>query len=118
MNKAPGSTAATTVLEIGGFRLLTDPVFDLAPAQYRFGTVILHFEAAQVDEIGEPAITLDGAQGAELTRSLGAKDVVPVHYASWAHFSRVCEDIVTAFEQADLTDRLRWLTPGIPTLLV
>ncbi|MDP5317046.1 MBL fold metallo-hydrolase [Streptomyces poriferorum] len=85
--------------------------------RFTIGTAILHFGAAQVDEIGELPITLDGAQGVELVRSLRAKTVVPVHYASWAHFSRGPEDVVTAFEQAGLTDRLHWLVPGIPTTL-
>ena len=43
---------ATVLLEIGGFRLLTDPVFDPAPAQYRFGTVTLN------STVG-PALTVD-----------------------------------------------------------
>ncbi|MFJ9055531.1 MBL fold metallo-hydrolase [Streptomyces sp. NPDC102409] len=85
--------------------------------RWTIGTAVLHFGAAQVDEIGELPITLDGAQGVALTRSLRAKSVVPVHYASWAHFSRGREDVVTAFEEAGLTDRLHWLTPGLPSHL-
>ena len=85
--------------------------------RFDIGTAVLHFGAAQVDEIGELPITLDGAQGVELARSLDAKTVIPVHYASWAHFSRGREDVVTAFEQAGLTDRLHWLTPGVPARL-
>ncbi|WP_405015163.1 MBL fold metallo-hydrolase [Kitasatospora sp. NBC_01539] len=85
--------------------------------RFAIGTAVLHFGAAQVDEIGELPITLDGAQGVALVRSLGAKSVIPVHYASWAHFSRGREDVVTAFEQADLADHLHWLTPGVPTTL-
>ncbi|WP_043633066.1 MBL fold metallo-hydrolase [Nonomuraea candida] len=54
---------------------------------------------------GEP-IVLDSAQAAEATRILGARRVVPVHYDSWAHFTEGRDELVAAFTEAGLADRL------------
>lgn len=43
---------ATVLLEIGGLRLLTDPAFDPAPAEYRMGPVVLQSTAG-------PAIAIE-----------------------------------------------------------
>ncbi|AYV32124.1 MULTISPECIES: MBL fold metallo-hydrolase [Streptomyces] len=83
--------------------------------RFTIGAAILHFGAAQVDELGELPITLNGEQGLKLTRSLRARTVVPIHYSSWAHFSQGRDAVAAAFEDAGLTDHLHWLTPGIAT---
>ncbi|MFC8448108.1 MBL fold metallo-hydrolase [Kitasatospora sp. NPDC057223] len=103
-------------LYISGDTVYFDELDEIA-RRFDIGTAVLHFGAAQVDEISELPITLDGSQGVALVRSLGAKNVVPIHYTSWAHFSQGREDVNTAFEHAGLTDRLHWLTPGTPTTL-
>ncbi|MFC9328842.1 MBL fold metallo-hydrolase [Kitasatospora sp. NPDC057015] len=103
-------------LYISGDTVYFDELDEIAQ-RFTIDTAVLHFGAAQVDEIGELPITLDGAQGVELLRSLGARNVVPIHYTSWAHFSQGREDVNSAFDQAGLTTHLHWLTPGTPTTL-
>ncbi|MFI6922269.1 MBL fold metallo-hydrolase [Nonomuraea spiralis] len=51
-------------------------------------------------------IVLDSAQAAEAARILGARRVVPVHHDSWAHFTEGRDDLVAAFAEAGLGDRL------------
>ncbi len=51
-------------------------------------------------------IVLDSAQPAEAAAVLGARQVVPVHYDSWAHFTEGRDDLVAAFTDAGLLDRL------------
>ncbi|MEU4704542.1 MBL fold metallo-hydrolase [Nonomuraea dietziae] len=51
-------------------------------------------------------IVLDSKQAAEACRILGARRVVPVHYDSWAHFTEGREELVAAFTDAGLIDRL------------
>ncbi len=109
----PGEREA---LYVSGDTVYCEELDEIAE-RFTIGTAILHFGAAQVDEIGELPITLSGEQGLALARSLRARTVVPVHYASWEHFSQGREDVVSAFEDAGLTDRLRWLTPGTATHL-
>jgi L-ascorbate metabolism protein UlaG (beta-lactamase superfamily) len=51
-------------------------------------------------------LVLDSTQAAEAARILGARQVVPVHYDSWAHFTEGGEALTTAFTAAGLADRL------------
>ncbi|MFB6704408.1 MBL fold metallo-hydrolase [Streptomyces sp. NPDC056333] len=52
-------------------------------------------------------IVLDSAQAAEAAKILGARRVVPVHYDSWAHFTEGRDELVAAFTNAGLADRLQ-----------
>ncbi|MEV8443797.1 MBL fold metallo-hydrolase [Actinosynnema sp. NPDC051121] len=51
-------------------------------------------------------IVLDSVQAARAAVILGARQVVPVHYDSWAHFTEGRDDLVAAFTAAGLLDRL------------
>ncbi|MFD0206834.1 MULTISPECIES: MBL fold metallo-hydrolase [Saccharothrix] len=76
----------------------------------RFGpvdTAILFAGAPRFPVLFDGAtIVLDSAQAAEATKILGAHQVVPVHYDSWAHFTEGRDDLVAAFTAAGLLDRL------------
>jgi L-ascorbate metabolism protein UlaG (beta-lactamase superfamily) len=76
----------------------------------RFGpvdTAILFAGAPRFPALfdGEPLV-LDSAQAAEAVKILGARQVVPVHFDSWAHFTEGREELVAAFTGAGLADRL------------
>ncbi|WP_328908102.1 MBL fold metallo-hydrolase [Streptomyces sp. NBC_00234] len=85
--------------------------------RYSVGAAVLHFGAAVVPYFGDDFITMDGAQGARLARSLGAKTVVPVHYDAWDHFTQGRDGIKDAFVRAELDSRLRWPERGVPTVI-
>lgn len=76
----------------------------------RFGpvdTAILFAGAPRFPQLfGGEQIVLDSAQAAEATAILGARRVVPVHCDSWAHFTEGRDDLVAAFTDAGLVDRL------------
>jgi L-ascorbate metabolism protein UlaG (beta-lactamase superfamily) len=76
----------------------------------RFGpvdTAILFAGAPRFDELFDGAlIVLDSAQAAEAAEILGARQVVPVHYNSWAHFTEGRAELVATFTAAGLIDRL------------
>ncbi|MGW0485249.1 MBL fold metallo-hydrolase [Nonomuraea sp. NPDC003214] len=76
----------------------------------RFGpvdTAVLFAGAPRFDVLfGGAPIVLDSAQAAEAARILGARQVVPVHYDSWAHFTEGRDELVAAFTAAGLLDRL------------
>src|ERR1700722_12354232 len=82
----------------------------------RFGPVevaVLFTGAARLAAAFDGALlTLDSAQSAEAARLLGARLVVPVHYAGWQHFTEGSADLRAAFDRAGLADRLALLAPG------
>ena len=75
----------------------------------RLGSVdiaILFAGAARSPLLGAADLTLSGALAAEAALILGAARVLAVHVDSWAHFSEGLADVIRAFEQAGITDRL------------
>jgi L-ascorbate metabolism protein UlaG (beta-lactamase superfamily) len=83
----------------------------------RFGpvdTAILFAGAVRADFLDDALLTLDSAQAAEAALILGARQIVPVHYNSWAHFTEGRERLSDAFDKAGLTDRVQWQSPSAP----
>lgn len=57
-------------------------------------------------------LTLTSQRAAAAAEVLGAAQVVPAHYDSWAHFTEGRDEIVTAFDDAGLSGVLRITDPG------
>lgn len=92
---------------VSGDNASLDAVREIAE---RFGpvdTAILFAGAPRFPVLfnGAPLV-LDSAQTAEAAKLLDARRVVPVHYDSWAHFTEGRDDLVAAFAEAGLADRL------------
>jgi len=57
-------------------------------------------------------LTLTAPDAAEAALVLGVRTVVPVHAEGWTHFTQGVDDLVAAYAERGLADRLRVLTPG------
>ncbi|MER5478130.1 MBL fold metallo-hydrolase [Streptomyces sp. NPDC002734] len=57
-------------------------------------------------------LTLSSAWAAQAAEILGARQVVPLHFEHWQHFSEGGDSLTEAFAAAGLSDRLRLPTPG------
>jgi L-ascorbate metabolism protein UlaG (beta-lactamase superfamily) len=71
-------------------------------------TVFLNIGAARVPEVGPYHLTMTSAEAVETARAFPDAAIVPLHFEGWAHFSEGRDDIARAFEQAAMTQRLRW----------
>jgi L-ascorbate metabolism protein UlaG (beta-lactamase superfamily) len=81
----------------------------------RFGPVdvaLLFAGGARTPLMDYAYLTLTSDAAAEAALILGARAVVPLHFEHWAHFSQGADTLVSAFEAAGLTDRLRLLELG------
>ncbi|AUY47843.1 MBL fold metallo-hydrolase [Streptomyces sp. CB01881] len=85
--------------------------------RFAVDTAFLHLGDAHFPSTGELAFSLSAAEGAELARTLGARQVVPLHFESWEHFVEDPARITEAFAAPDLAGRLRRLPPGTPETL-
>ncbi|MFE9659043.1 MBL fold metallo-hydrolase [Streptomyces sp. NPDC005955] len=94
-------------LYVSGDNASLEPVRQIAE---RFGpvdTAVLFAGAPRFPILfGGAPIVLDSARAAEAATILGARRVVPVHYDSWAHFTEGRDELVAAFTEAGLIDRL------------
>jgi L-ascorbate metabolism protein UlaG (beta-lactamase superfamily) len=76
----------------------------------RFGpvdTVVMFAGAPRIGIFDNALLVHDGAQAAEAAQILGARRVVPVHCDSWGHFTEGRDELITAFTDAGLADRLQ-----------
>jgi L-ascorbate metabolism protein UlaG (beta-lactamase superfamily) len=80
----------------------------------RFGPVdvaIVFAGAARTALLDGAYLTLTSTQAAQAAVVLGARDVVPLHFEGWAHFSQGRDTLDAAFAAAGLRDRLHM--PGL-----
>ncbi|KAF3043990.1 hypothetical protein E8E12_004795 [Didymella heteroderae] len=84
-----------------------------------------HIQVAQVHlgdahvplPTGPLRITTNGKSAIELVRRIDAEAMVPVHYESWEHFTEFGSDLKKVVKEEGFEDRLRWLDPGVQTLV-
>jgi L-ascorbate metabolism protein UlaG (beta-lactamase superfamily) len=121
----------TALIEIGGFRLLTDPTFD-QPGDYRLpyatltktstpaltpndiGTVdavLLFAGAAQTR--GPFNLTMNTNDAIETARAFPNAVIVPIHTEGWRHFSQGPRDLEISFKALGVGSRLRLPKPGV-----
>jgi hypothetical protein len=60
-------------------------------------------------------LTMDTNDVVETARAFPDALIVPVHLDSWAHFKQDGNDLAVTFKALGFADRLRLLTPGVPT---
>ena len=108
--ETPGARAA---LYVSGDTVYYEALDEIG-RRFDIGTAFLHMGDAHFPAGGEIRFSMSGKTAAELTRSLDARSVVPVHYESWAHLTEKPEEVTAAFEDAGVGERLHWLEPGRP----
>jgi L-ascorbate metabolism protein UlaG (beta-lactamase superfamily) len=91
----------------------------MAEVARRFSVQIafLHLGAATVPAVGPFHLTMTAAEGVEAARAFSDATIVPLHFEGWAHFSEAKSDILRAFHQAGIEQRLRWPEAGRPIQL-
>ena len=96
----------TALLEIGPWRLLTDPTFDAAGGRYLFGW------GTASRKLQGPAYTMNGPEAIDLCRELAPETIVPLHFEGWRHFRQSREDVVAQLAASRFASRVRWPVAG------
>jgi L-ascorbate metabolism protein UlaG (beta-lactamase superfamily) len=107
---------AEDAVYVSGDTVWYDGVAEVA-RRFRIGTAVLFMGAARVREVGPHHVTMTAEEGIEVARLFSEATIVPLHFEGWAHLSESQETIGRAFAAAGLDARLRWLEPGVPTVL-
>jgi L-ascorbate metabolism protein UlaG (beta-lactamase superfamily) len=68
-----------------------------------------------IKDRGRP-LTLTAQRAADATLLLGASQVIPAHYRGWSLYSETPDDLVGAFDDAGISERLRLEEPGTWTI--
>jgi L-ascorbate metabolism protein UlaG (beta-lactamase superfamily) len=73
---------------------------------------ILNAGAVQLPKFDGAYLTLSADHAADVTRILGARVVIPLHFEGWAHFTQGAAELKTAFSGNGIRDRLLMLERG------
>ena len=110
------SETPENLLYISGDTVWYEGVAEIA-RRFTIYTAVLFMGAALVPEIVNSPLTMTAADGIEAARAFQNAKIVPLHYEGWAHFSESRDVISSAFDSADLANRLHWLQAGIKSEL-
>jgi L-ascorbate metabolism protein UlaG (beta-lactamase superfamily) len=97
---------------VSGDNASLDHVRSIADRFTRIDIAVLFAGAARTALLDGAALTLTSAEAAEAAAILGARQVIPLHFEGWAHFTEGRDRLVAAFEAAGLRDRLNLLALG------
>ncbi|WP_327640206.1 MBL fold metallo-hydrolase [Kribbella sp. NBC_00482] len=78
---------------------------------------VLFAGAARTALLDNANLTLTSADAVEAARILDRATIVPVHTEGWTHFSEGPEQLLAAFRDAGLENRVRLLEHGVATSL-
>ncbi|MEW2291130.1 MBL fold metallo-hydrolase [Streptomyces sp. NPDC006743] len=104
MEFGPAGGPVRLRLYVSGDTLVYDGLDEVGRRFPTADLAVLHLGGTRLP--GGFVVTMDGAQGAELARRLGAPAVLPVHYDDYSVFRSPLEDFLTAVDRLGLHDRL------------
>jgi L-ascorbate metabolism protein UlaG (beta-lactamase superfamily) len=90
---------------------------DQIAERFRIGVAILHLGKARFPITGPLRYTMDHRDAVKAARVLRPRQIIPIHYEGWKHFSEGRALVEGAFRSARLPVELRWLPLGRPTTI-
>ncbi|WP_406638868.1 MBL fold metallo-hydrolase [Amycolatopsis sp. WGS_07] len=105
-------SAGQPTVYVSGDNASLDVVRRIAERFDRIDLAVLFAGGARTPLVGDAYLTLPSDGAAEAARILNARQVVPLHFEHWEHFTQGPDTLRSAFTQAGLADRLHLLKPG------
>ncbi|MEU9119837.1 MBL fold metallo-hydrolase [Streptomyces sp. NPDC048506] len=106
------SGAGLPTVYVSGDNASLDVVRAVAERYGPIDVALLFAGGAQTPLLGDAYLTLPSDRAARAAEILGARQVIPLHFEHWSHFTQGRDSLTEAFARAGLTDRLRLLKPG------
>ncbi|CCB77269.1 MULTISPECIES: MBL fold metallo-hydrolase [Streptomycetaceae] len=99
---------------VSGDNASLDVVRSIADTHGPVDVAVLFAGAARTPLVPDAYLTLTSEQAAEAARILGARQVVPLHFEHWGHFTQGRQTLLDAFATAGdgVRGTLRLLEPG------
>lgn len=73
---------------------------------------VLHLGRVRIGPFGDMEFSLSAEKAIRFAESLEAKQIVPVHFEGWKHFSQNRQAAQEVFAESPLADRTTWLRAG------
>ena len=97
---------------VSGDNASLDVVSGIAERFGPFDVAVLFAGAARTALVPEGPLTLTSENAARAALILGARQVVPLHFEHWGHFTEDGDTLEAALAAAGVADRLHRLKPG------
>src|SRR5262249_52351657 len=97
---------------VSGDNASLDVVRAIADRFAPFDAALLFAGGAQTPLLGDAYLTLTSEQAAEAAAILRAREVVPLHFEGWAHFTQGADTLLDAFGRSGSAEHLHLLKPG------
>jgi L-ascorbate metabolism protein UlaG (beta-lactamase superfamily) len=110
------STADDPVVYFSGDTVWFDGVEEVGK-RFEVDVAILNVGAAKVAVAGPHALTFTAGDAVTLARAWPGALIVPLHFEGWTHFTEGRASLQSAFDEAGVAARLRWLEPGKAMLI-
>ncbi|HWH51548.1 MAG TPA: MBL fold metallo-hydrolase [Gemmatimonadaceae bacterium] len=108
------STPGDPVAYFSGDTVWFDGVEEVGK-RFDVDVAILNAGAAKVAVAGPHALTFTASDAVALAHAWPRTLIVPLHFEGWTHFTEGRVSLQSAFDEAGLSARLRWLEPGKAT---
>jgi L-ascorbate metabolism protein UlaG (beta-lactamase superfamily) len=78
----------------------------------RIGLGLFHLGSARFPVLGPVRLSLGAKAALKVDDWLKPRNIVPIHYDGWKHFSQTPDEVREVFREAGRAHKLHWLTPG------
>ncbi|HST56476.1 MAG TPA: MBL fold metallo-hydrolase [Solirubrobacteraceae bacterium] len=85
--------------------------------RFHIGTAIVHLGGVRFPVTGPARYTMNAAEAARVTRELGVRTLVPIHYEGWKHFRQGRDAVERTFQAEEVAERVRWLQAAQPATI-
>ncbi len=97
---------------ISGDNASRDVVRRIVEKTGEIAIAILNTGAVQLSKFDGAYLTLSADHAADVTRILGSRVVIPLHFEGWAHFTQGADELKAAFSGNGIRNRLLMLERG------
>jgi L-ascorbate metabolism protein UlaG (beta-lactamase superfamily) len=82
--------------------------------RFEVGTAIVHLGGVRFPVTGPARYTMNAAEAVRVAEQFELKTLVPIHYEGWKHFRQGRAEVESAFAEAGIGNRVRWLEAASP----
>lgn len=106
------SAQAAQAIYVSGDNASREAVRTIVKKTGELGIAILNAGAVQLPKFDHAYLTLSADHAADVTKILGARTVIPLHFEGWAHCTQGAGELKAAFSGNGIADRLLVLERG------
>lgn len=106
------SAQAAQAIYVSGDNASREVVRTIVKKTGELGIAILNAGAVQLPKFDHAYLTLSADHAADVTKILGARTVIPLHFEGWAHCTQGAGELKAAFSGNGIADRLLVLERG------